>query len=177
VLQASCWSRGVVTILLADMSPIAASAVARCSVGGDADQAVERVDDIGRHDDGVSEHRLQHREGVKQGRVADAAARELRPQPRRRGVASSPSVRPSMRGRGCFSQTRRPAHDHVHLRLTPALRTTIHRRRSDVRLREVGAVGDHGPRRPGGGLHLIVARRRSITTPTCSDLSLSEKVA
>jgi hypothetical protein len=85
VLQASCWSRGVVTILLADMSPIAASAAARCSVGGDADQAVARVDDIGRRDDGVSEHRLQHREGVKEGRVANAAARELRPQPRRRG--------------------------------------------------------------------------------------------
>jgi hypothetical protein len=67
----------VVTILLADTSPIAASAVARCSVGGGADQAVERVDDIGRHDDGVSEHRLQHREGVKEGRVANAAAREL----------------------------------------------------------------------------------------------------
>jgi hypothetical protein len=33
---------------------------------------------------------------------------------------------------------------------------------------DVGEVGDHGPRRPGGGLHLIVARRRHITTPTCS---------
>lgn len=42
---------GVVTILLADMSPIAASAAARFSVGGDdgnADQAIERADDVGR---------------------------------------------------------------------------------------------------------------------------------
>lgn len=39
---------GVVTILLADMSPIAASAAARFSMAIDADPAAERADDIGR---------------------------------------------------------------------------------------------------------------------------------